>query len=57
MVRSQDNSPPSVLQVWRGCGEEQAPDHFGPEGVPAGAEEELQPPSREPATHVGAEDP
>ena len=43
--------------MWRGCGEEQTPDHVGPEGVPAGAEEELQPSQGEPPAHAGEEDP
>lgn len=46
----------SVLQVWWGRWEEQAPDHVWPERVPAGAEEELQPPEREPEADAGEED-
>ena len=40
-----------------GRGEEQALDRAGPEGVPTGAEEELQPAEGEPEAHVGEEDP
>lgn len=43
-------------QLWGGCGEEQAPHHSGPEGVPDGTEEELQQVAGESAAHVGEED-
>lgn len=40
----------------RGSWEEQALDHIGPERVPAGAEEELQPAQREPEADAGEKD-
>lgn len=42
--------------MWRGSWEEQALDHIGPERVPAGVEEELQPAQREPEADAGEKD-
>lgn len=43
--------------MWGGSGEEQTSYHTGPEGVPAGAEEELQQAEGKSAAHAGEEDP
>lgn len=47
----------AYVQVWRGCGEEQAAHYSWSERVPAGNEEKLQQTEREPKTHAGAKNP